>query len=233
MRDVAAALAYLQPSSSVPFLAKRASSTGALLQWQRRDSSSEAAAAGVAAPGRRNHDPLRVQQGDDRRLRRRRRRACFSLSATIAGEDAATSRLGKRASGGAASAHDKDCRTRGQTRFAAMMQLLPPVAAKVNVARVMQQLRDEGSDINLRTYRGCLAFLAKGGRGREALMYLQEMEVSIMLHSKHDTCTTEAGCFPNCPSFVQYTYLWDARVFLVHHSCAAAVQPRGNEPVQR
>lgn len=62
-------------------------------------------------------------------------------------------------------------------RFAAMMQLAPPVAAKVDVAGVLQELRDKGADMNLRTYRGCLEFLAKGGRGQEALMYLQEMEV--------------------------------------------------------
>ena len=103
----------------------------------------------------------------------------------MAGEDAAAaaaaaSRLGKRrssrssATGGGGG---EDVRTRGKVRFAAMMQLLPPVAAKVNVARVLQQLREEGAEMNLRTYRGCLEFLARGGRGREALMYLQEMEV--------------------------------------------------------
>eukprot|EP00752_Nemacystus_decipiens_P009836 g8774.t2 len=129
-------------------------------------------------PRSRNHDPLQLQQGDDRRPRHRRRRARFSLNATVAGEDASTttSRLGELRSGRSAADGDDDVRTRGKLRFAAMMQLLPTVAAKVNVARVLKKLRDEGAEMNLRTYRGCLEFLARGGRGQEALMYLQEME---------------------------------------------------------
>lgn len=197
MKDAAAALAYLQPSSSIPFLAKRARPTAVPLQWQQHHDTSKPAVPGTAAAGRRNHDPLQQQQGRDRRPRQRPRRACLSLSATVAGEDAATSRLGGRrtgsgSAGGAGRARGgnggsgdgdgdgdgEDGRTRGKAKFEAMMQLLPSVAAKVNVARVLQRLRDEGADVNLRTYRGCLAFLAKGGRGEEALMYLQEMEVS-------------------------------------------------------
>lgn len=183
MKDAAAALAYLQPSSSIPFLAKRARSTGGLLQWQHRDANRPAPAAAAPASSSRNHDPLQLQQGGDRRPRQRHRRACFSLSAAVAGEDAATSRVGKRRSGGRAVPAGEDARTRGKVRFAEMMQLLPAVAAKVDVARVLRQLRDEGAEINLRTYRGCLEFLARGGRGQEALMYLREMEVRhVMLH---------------------------------------------------
>lgn len=59
------------------------------------------------------------------------------------------------------------------------MDMRPNQAAKVDVARVMRELRDEGAELNLRAYRACLAFLAKVGRGQEALMYLQEMEVRL------------------------------------------------------
>ncbi|CAM9498192.1 unnamed protein product [Ectocarpus sp. 12 AP-2014] len=100
---------------------------------------------------------------------RHRRRACFSLSAVITGDDAAPT-VSKRETFG------DNARTLGETRFKAMLGMRRPNAAKVDVTRVMQELRDEGAEFNLRTYRGCLAFLAKGGRGREALMYLEEME---------------------------------------------------------
>lgn len=121
----------------------------------------------LAAAGGRNHVQQLHRPGQQQR---HRRRACFSLSAAIAGDDAAPA-VGKRETFG------DNARTLGEMRFKAMLGMRRPNAAKVDLTRVMQELRDEGAEFNLRTYRGCLAFLAKGGRGREALMYLEEMEV--------------------------------------------------------
>lgn len=172
MKDSTVAFAYLQPSNYTPFLAERVRSTSTSVQLhQQRHRDTNTAAAATAAHSR-NHDWQLRQQCGHRRPRPRHRPACFSLGATIA-EGGAAPRLGKRGTGRA----DEDGGNWGQMRFAAMMQLRTQVAAKVDVSRVMQKLRDEGAEFNLRTYRGCLAFLAKGGRGQEALMYLQEMEV--------------------------------------------------------
>lgn len=123
-----------------------------------------AAAAGGRDHVRQLHRPLQQQQ------QRYRRRACFSLSAAIAGDDAAPATAKRETFG-------DNARTWGEARFRAMLGMRRPNAAKVDVTLVMQELRDEGAEFNLRTYRGCLAFLAKGGRGREALVYLEEMEV--------------------------------------------------------
>lgn len=179
--------AYLPPSGFTPFLTRRARSTSTSSlpeprrqqqQLQQQQQHREIiTATTTAAAAHRNHDSHWQQQQrqcDHPRPRQRHRHAYYlPLGAAVAGEDAAP-RLGRRSRSGGA---DKDGRNWGEIRFTEMMQLRTQVAAKVNVSRVLQDLRDDGAEFNLRTYRGCLAFLAKGGRGQEALKYLREMEV--------------------------------------------------------
>lgn len=180
--------AYVQPSSYIPFLARRARSIPTSIlepQEHRRETNSRVTTAAAAA--HRDHDShLQQQQCGHQRSRQRHRCALFSLGAAITGEDT-DPRLGRRRID-----RDDNGRNWGEMRFTAMMQLPTQVAAKVDVSRVVQELRDEGAEFNLRTYRGCLAFLAKGGRAQEALKYLQQMEVRLkcrvsVIIPHHDT----------------------------------------------
>ena len=50
-----------------------------------------------------------------------------------------------------------------------------------SVARVLEGLKDEQCELNLRTWRSLMAVLAESGRGAEALMYLHDMKVCLLL----------------------------------------------------
>ena len=44
---------------------------------------------------------------------------------------------------------------------------------------MFEQLRRDDCALNLRTYRASMSVLAECGRGKEAMMYLQEMKVCV------------------------------------------------------
>lgn len=46
---------------------------------------------------------------------------------------------------------------------------------------MFQELRRDDCALNLRTYRASMSVLAECGKGKEALMYLQEMKVGVLL----------------------------------------------------
>lgn len=48
-----------------------------------------------------------------------------------------------------------------------------------DVPVVFQELRRDDCALNLRTYRASMSVLAECGRGKEAMMYLQEMKVCV------------------------------------------------------